>query len=198
MPDLLRGLRYDSAVRGSLALCLLLAGCERDPVTAICPKIGEGDLVVTEIRGPQSPDDSNGPWVELFDPTAGSIDLEGTRIRFRKKDGSSEVDILVRDSVVIDSGGYSVLGIFSDLSPPAFADYNFSGDFRETWLASAAVDVETCGTLVDRATYDSLPDTGTFSFGTTPPSADLNDDLGMWCTDPSSAGTPGAANITCP
>lgn len=74
-------LRYDSAVRCAIAICLV-AGCTRDPVTAVCPTIAAGDLVVTEIRGPQTPDDSNGPWVELFNASGQSIDLEGVRIRF--------------------------------------------------------------------------------------------------------------------
>ena len=44
----------------------LLGACARDPVEAICPDVSEGALVVTEVRGPQSPDDADGPWVELF------------------------------------------------------------------------------------------------------------------------------------
>ena len=154
--------------------------------------------MITEIRGPQSPDDANGPWIELFNATPSAIDLEGIKIRFRKKDGSSEVDVIVRRSVVADPGSYVVLGLFDDTALPDFADYGFAGDFHATWLSAAAVDVGSCDTLVDRATYDSLPKTGTFSLGLMPPDGNLNDDLSKWCTDPASAGTPRAANIACP
>ena len=61
-------------MRGAYGLLLLgWAACARDPVAAVCPQIGEGDLVVTEIRGPQKPDDLNGPWVELFNASSGTI-----------------------------------------------------------------------------------------------------------------------------
>ncbi len=195
-------MRYDSGLRGSiLSLSILiggcLAGCVRDPETAECPELAPGDLVVTEIRGPQTPDDRDGPWIELFNASAGAIDLEGMKIRFRRKDGSSEVPVLVRRPVSFGPGEYVVLGLFDDAERPGFAAYGFQNDFHETWLDAAAIDVDTCGERVDLATYDSLPSIGTFSFGGAPDS-NQNDDLGQWCTDPSSLGTPGAANIACP
>ncbi|MBS1122585.1 MAG: Por secretion system C-terminal sorting protein [Deltaproteobacteria bacterium] len=174
-----------------------VAGCARDPEPAECPTVEPGALVVTEVRGPQKPEDQNGPWIELFNASTSSIDLEGTKVRFRRKDGSTEVPILVRRSVVVGPGEYVVLGLFDDSALPAFADYGFGNDFRDTWLAAAAIDVETCGDRVDVATYDALPDTGTFSFGSAP-DANQNDDLSQWCTDPSSLGSPRAANIACP
>lgn len=180
---------------------LCLVGCARDPVDAVCPAIAEGDLVVTEIRGPQ--DDQEGPWVEMFNASSGTIDLAGTKIRFRRKDGSSEIPVLVRRSVTVAPGDYVVLGLFFDVDivadgTPAHVDYGFLDDFDGAWLSSAAVDVETCGALVDRATYDALPDVGTFSLGTMPPDADSNNLSTSWCFDPTVAGTPGAANNACP
>jgi hypothetical protein len=182
-------------VRVGLAL-VCVVGCARDPVDAICPDVSEGALVVTEIRGPQ--DDQNGPWIELFNATSGSIDLEGTRVRFRKKDGSSEIPIIVRRSVTVGAGEYAVLGLFLDGEQPAHVDYGFQDDFNASWLSAAAIDVESCGNLIDRATYDSLPDVGTFELGTDPPDAEANNLPTSWCIDPASAGTPGEANPACP
>ncbi len=183
-------------IAGSIVLCLL-AGCTRDPETRECPDVASGGLVVTEVRGPQDSEDNNGPWIELFNASGTAIDLEGTKVRFRRKDGSDEVPILVRRAVTVNAGEYVVLGLFDDPERPEFADYGFANDFRETWLAAAAVDVETCGERIDVSTYDVLPGSGTFSFGGAPDS-DQNDDLSQWCTDLSSLGTPGAANIPCP
>lgn len=185
------------------ALVLLLVGCARDPVEAICPPVSEGALVVTEIRGPQRPEDRDGPWIELFNATNAAVDLEGTKIRFRKKDGSSEIPVLVRRSLPVAAGEYSVLGLFFDIDvvadqTPPHADYGFRDDFDASWLDAAAVDVESCGTLIDRATYDALPDVGTFELGTMPPDADANNLATSWCFDPASAGTPGEANTPCP
>jgi hypothetical protein len=182
---------------GWFLLFAISAGCTRETETAECPPIEPGALVVTEVRGPQSPEDQNGPWIELNNATPESIDLAGIKVRFRRKDGSSEVDILVRRSVVVEPGAYAVLGVFDDAELPSFADYGFGNDFRVTWLSAAAIDVETCGKRVDVATYDTLPGTGTFSFGGAP-DTNQNDDLSQWCTDPSSLGTPRAANIACP
>lgn len=173
-----------------------LVGCARDPAPAICPDITAGALVVTEIRGPQ--DDQDGPWIELFNASGSTIDLIGTKIRFRRKDGSDEIPVIVRRSLPVAAGDYSVLGLFFDTEVPAHVDYGFLDDFDGSWLSAAAVDVETCGVLVDRAIYDALPDIGTFELGTMPPDAESNNLSTSWCFDATPAGTPGAANTACP
>ena len=60
-------------MRVGLAI-LGLVGCARDPVDAVCPQLTAGDLVLTEVRGPQNPEDTDGPWIELFNATNDSID----------------------------------------------------------------------------------------------------------------------------
>jgi hypothetical protein len=196
-------LRYSRGVRLigiSVATAALAAGCARDPVEQRCPAVGEDDLVVTEFRGQQSPDDGSPTWVELYNATTSSVDLEGTKVRFRKKDGSSEVDIIVRRSVTVAAGGYATLGLVPDdpSERPDFIDYGFVNDFHVGFLPAAAVDVEACGTRVDRATYDVLPKTGSYSLGTNPPNADDNDAPTSWCTNATPAGTPKQANPACP
>jgi hypothetical protein len=190
---------YIAPVRayGYLAIAVT-SGCIREPAQAICPTISTGDLVVTEIRGPQ--DDALGAWVEIYNASGGDLDLIGLQIRFRKKDGSSETDVLVRRSLPAASASYTVLGLFDDGALPAYVDYGFQADFHDSWLAAAAVDVDACGTLIDRAIYDSLPKMGTFSLGAMPPSADANDLPANWCTDATAgnAGTPQQPNIACP
>jgi len=197
---------YDRAVRvtGLTVTALALAvGCTRDPLPAECPDVGVGDLVVTEIRGPQPSGDTLGVWLELYNASGGTVDLKGTKIRFRKKDGSSEVDVLVRRSVPAAAGAYTVLGLFpDDDTRPSYVDYGFAGDFHVSFLPAAAVDVEACGTRIDRAVYDQLPAMGTYSLGVAP-DADANDLPTNWCTDGTMAGTtypgtPQQANIACP
>jgi hypothetical protein len=188
---------------GLLVIAVIAAGCVREPATSECPDLATGDLVITEIRGPQN--DPLGAWIELYNASGASIDLQGTKVRFRKRDGSAETDILVRRSVEVAAGAYVVLGLFddSDGMRPAYVDYGFAVDFHATWLSAAAVDVEACGQLVDRAIYDSLPDMGTFSLGTQPPDATSNDLPASWCTDATAVGTtfpgtPQHMNIACP
>jgi len=182
-------------VRVPAVVLIAAAGCVRAPAKAECPSLGAGDLVVTEIRGDQ--DDTLGPWVELYNASGDSVDLLGTQVRFRKLDGSSESDVLVRRSLEVAPGAYTVLGLFpDDNTRPAFVDYGFAADFHNTWLTSAAIDVNACSQLVDRAIYNSLPAVGTFSLGTQPPDATSNDFPASWCTD--ATGTPQQANIPCP
>ena len=179
-----------------LAVVLIAAaGCVRAPAKAECPSLGAGDLVITEIRGDD--DDTLGPWVEVYNASGDRVDLLGTQVRFRKRDGSSETDVIVRRSLEVAPGSYTVLGLFpDDAMRPAFVDYGFAADYHTSWLTSAAVDVEACSQLVDRAIYDSLPDVGTFSLGTQPPDATANDFPASWCTD--ATGTPQQANNPCP
>jgi hypothetical protein len=191
-------------VRTPVLVLITLTACVRAPEEAICPDLHEGDLVITEIRGPQ--DDALGAWIELYNASGSAIDMGGLTIRFRKKDGSSETDALVRRSLDAAAGNYTVLGLFDDddTNRPAYVDYGFAGDFHDsTWLAAAAVDVDSCGTLIDRAIYDSLPPMGTYSFGGMPPTADGNDFPAAWCADATDVngafpGTPQQPNIACP
>lgn len=178
---------------------VVAVGCTRDAAPAECPDIGVGALVVTEFRGPQSPEDlTGGIWVELYNASGSSIDLEGTKIRFRKKDGSDEVPVIVRRSLIVDAGAYSVLGLFNDdATRPSHVDYGFALDFHQGFLAAAAVDVEACGTLIDRAVYDVLPKTGTYSLGVAP-DATANEIPANWCVNATPEGTPQQANPACP
>ena len=199
-------LRYSRDVRGIGTSVAVLAafgsGCVRDPEPAECPQnIGVGDLIITEFRGEQSDMlDTGGIWVELFNASGATVDLLGIKVRFRKKDGSDEVPILVRRSVNVNAGEYAVLGlVLDDSNKPEYINYGFLEDFHtDEFLPAAAVDVEACGVRIDRAVYDTLPKVGTYSFGVSPPDADANDVPINWCENTAPAGTPRQANPACP
>jgi hypothetical protein len=181
-------------VRAGLIACVVASGCARDP-SVTCPLVAAGDVVVTEVMG--DADATSGQWIELFNATDEAIELEGLRVRFRKKDGSGEVPVLVRRSLVIAPGEYATLGRYPDDARPAHIAYGFGGDFEDKWLGAAAIDVESCGERIDLAQYDALPAVGTFAFGASP-DADINDIPSEWCFDSAALGTPGAANPPCP
>jgi hypothetical protein len=193
-------LRYSSAVRVIVGLTVITSmgmavGCTRDAAPAECPTLGAGELVLTEFRGPT---DTEKAWVELYNASTATVDLEGTKIRFRKLDGSSEVPVLVRRSLEVAAGAYVVLGLVNDdSSKPAYIDYGFALDFHMGFLSAAAVDVEACGTRIDLARYPDLPDDGTYSLGGTP-DANRNEDPAAWCINPTAGGTPQQPNPPCP
>jgi hypothetical protein len=175
----------------------LAVGCTRDSFQE-CNELAPGDLVITEFRGPQG-DGDDLAWLEIYNASPQSIDLFGLEVRFRNLTGSTEEPILVRRSIDLASGGYAVLGLVADdESRPSYIDYGFSSDYLASWMSSSAVDLETCGVRIDRAVYDSLPKSGTYSFGGSPPDADSNDVPAMWCTNSTPDGTPQMANPPCP
>ena len=51
---------------GAAIAVLGLGSCEREAMPAICPDVQAGELVLTEMRGPQSGADTYGQWFELF------------------------------------------------------------------------------------------------------------------------------------
>lgn len=193
------------AVAG-LALAVLF-GCERDPRTAVCPELALGDLVVTEIRGDQSgSDDELGEWLELYNASAGAIDLTGVAVVVTRLDGGSEARLVFRRAVTVGAGEYVVLGRFFDFegSLPSYIQYGYSDDFDKSLYDTGAVEIFACGTETDQLVYRNLPSTGTYSFdGALDPSSDLNDDDTNWCIDaasglPDASGTPGERNPACP
>ena len=177
--------------------------CTRAPAPEQCPDVSPGDLVLTEIRGTQK-QDALGVWVEIYNASGGEVDLIGTRVVFRKLDGSGETHVLVRRSLAVGAGAYVTLGLFADDDlRPAYVDYGFAGDYPTTFLTAGAVQIEACATEIDKVVFDNLPAMGTYSLGTQPPSADANDLPAAWCTDATMtvAGYPGSpqqANIACP
>jgi hypothetical protein len=186
-----RGVRYHRRVRAA-AILLIVAGCARDEAAPICADVAVGDLVITEIH------DDHGPaWVELYNASGRPVDLAGTRVLFKRTDGTREVDTLIRRSLVVAPAAYAVLGDATDDARPAYVDYGFAGDWHDAgWLDSAAIDVEVCGARIDRVIYSGLPTPGTLALGVSPPTAEANDLPARWCAD--RIGSPREANPPCP
>ena len=181
---------------------LAASGCVRDEESRICPDVAEGDLVVTEIGGPQSGEETLAPFFEIYNATSRTIDLEGLRFRLRKLDGNEAGTFIVRRGVTAEAGAYVTLGYAPDAEPPAYVDYGFTADYHVSFPTSGAVDMSSCEVLVDRARFDDLPNKGTYSLGTQPPSAEANDNPIEWCTDDTAndgsfPGTPQRANPEC-
>jgi hypothetical protein len=180
-------------VRLAFVICLTSAAlaCEREPLDVSCPPVGEGGLVVTEIRGPQGVDDALGQWIEIHNPGGAAVPLAGLQVRVRKLDGSGTLALLVRDGELsVPAGGYAVFGRFVHGDEPAHVDYGYADDFETDLYGDGVIDLVACGAVVDSASYGPLPSTGTLARG----AAD------SWCVDASmaGAGTPGEGNPTCP
>ena len=186
-----------------LLASLALVACTRDPETRICPDVAVGDIVVTEIAGKQTGDDTLVPWVELYNASGTTIDFEGLRFRLRKLDGTEIDTFLIRRSLSVAAGDYAVLGMAPDGGNENYIDYGFGPDFAASWPSAAAIDVISCDLQVDKAQWPDLPNIGTYSMGKSPPTSELNDFPANWCTDAtpnigSAPGTPKRMNHACP
>lgn len=185
------------------------AGCSRPPLGEICPDVGEGDLVITEVRGPQTGGDNRGQWFEVYNASEETVDLRGLRVEFFNLQGArtlAERPILVRsDELFVEPGAYATLGHHEANSVPGFIDYSFivdyfsavdSGDTDDLGfgddierrpkdlLDAGRIDLSACGVLIDRLRYTELPDQGSLSLdGDLEPNAKANDDPGNLCID---------------
>ncbi|MFO7567094.1 MAG: hypothetical protein R6X02_30900 [Enhygromyxa sp.] len=208
-----------------LVLALGLLGCERAPGPEICPRIEPGDLVFSELRATQAGSDSFGHYIEIYNASGRTIDLQGVWIHQTAVDGA-EQGVLIREPLELGPRRYTVIGPGLD-ELPSWIDYGVGWDIsggdpateeypRELIKASYPTGfftIHACDELIDEVFYGvgTLPTAGTLACGNleAPPSAEQNDDAasGCWCVDaePSDVplpgiglpGTPGRAN-RCP
>jgi hypothetical protein len=177
-----------------LVVACAAVACERDPLPEACPQVAPGELVISEIRGPQSGGtDTLGQWVEVYNASSRVIGIGGLGLRMRKLDGSGDVTVLVRSATPkIAAHGYAVLGRFAAGQEPAYVTYGFLGDFTSNLYPSAAFELDACGTRIDEVRYASLPGAGSLAFdGARDPDASANDDPKNWCVDAAGTNHPG-------
>ncbi len=193
-------------LRWSLGVLIFAAGCTRAPAGEICPRIDAGELVISELRGEQSDADTLGHYIELYNASGRTLDLQGVWIRVRAKDGS-ELGFFVREPVEVAAGGYATIGPGLD-GQPSWLDYRLAWDIGELddedteveipndefptnllKYPAGLIEVESCDALIDTASFDigELPGLGTLACGNAedPPDAAQNDDAsgGCWCVD---------------
>ncbi len=169
--------------------------------TRVCAA-APGDLVISEImQNPASVGDTQGEWIEVYNPTGETIDMEGWTVG----DGVAESHTIdAGGSLPVPAGGFAVLGRNGDvmLNGGYTPDYVYSS----MTLGNSAdqVVIREGGTTIDSVAYDGgvlFPDPTGASMELTGPASDNNDGA-MWeenVTDvygDGDFGTPGAANYS--
>ncbi len=186
----------------------LLFGCSQEPLDIPCPEVSKGDLVVTEVHGPQTGEDRYGEWIEIYNATGSAIDLSGLSVTFKKLDGSSNTRLFIRTALSLAPGAYAVFGRQTAGAEPEHVDYGYKADLDSKLYDSAAVEVISCGDQIDLAVYRNLPTKGSLTLdgAISPPTALANDDERSWCVDNREdedteqlgvRGTPGEENPVC-
>lgn len=215
------GCRGTDVPGGRVALTLLLAAsltaCVRAPLDDVCPRLAPGDIVVSELRGPQS--GSYRQWIEVYNASDTPVPASGLRLEFTRLDGNNFFDLVVRDdSLIIEPGEYLVIGGGSPDQFP-YIDFDFTPDHHSSTpgkdkdpaslYQAGTLELSACDVALDQVLYQ-LPAEGTLSLdGSAPPDAATNDDSNEgWCANNSPSegpqtgiglnGTPGEANPPCP
>jgi hypothetical protein len=182
---------------------LLWAACVRDPVDTPCPDVEPGGLVFSEVRGAQGGSaDTFGEWIEIYNASRGAVALGGLALTVRRLDGGAETRIMVRDDdMSLAAGAYAVLGRFARGHEPAHVTYGYVSDLDGNLLRAAELVLSSCGVVLDRVVYRTLPASGTLGFdGGRVPDASANDAESAWCVDARGTGGPGTPlmrNLEC-
>ena len=164
------------------------------------------EIVITEImQNPAAVNDSNGEWVELFNPNPYDVDIQEWVLRDDDFDFHS-----IATQVVIPAGGYVTLGIDGNSLTNGGVTHAYTYGNGDFFLGNGTDEVvlETYnGVLVDRVDYDNgatFPDPTGASMSLDPSKLNSADnDMGAnWCEATSTfgdgdLGTPGAANDVC-
>lgn len=156
-----------------------------------------GQVVINEIMyNPKASSDDAGEWVELYNPTASPISLDGWILR----DKTSNVHVIT--GLVLDPGEYAVLGRSDQDNGGAPVDYTYGDDLKLSNSLDSVVLENPEGDIVDEVTYDAMApwpvDMGGVSIELRAPDLD-NADAANWehAVMPygdGDLGTPGRAN----
>ncbi len=126
-------------------------------VVMTCSRLYGGTLIINEImQNPEAVNDTAGEWFELYNTTAGAIDIDGWTI---SDDGVNSHMINNGAPLEVSAGGYLVLGINGDtaMNGGVSVDYVYSG-FSLGNTDDEIVLTDTGASEIDRVNYDGGPD----------------------------------------
>jgi hypothetical protein len=163
------------------------------------PTLSPGDLVITEILyNPSPPSEASAEWIELYNNSGSSIDLNGLTIQ------DASTSSTITSSYTLPSGQYAVIG---RIGGGGCATLN--GTYNSIILNNGAetVSILDGATTIDVVSYNTINDWPgdeegeAIQLDPTATDATSNDDGLNWCHayTPCSSdfGTPGTANNSC-
>ncbi|GEM_PF-1220233 len=167
-----------------------------------------GDLIITEImKEPSAVPDNRGEWFEIYNNTAGVVDLDGLQV-FDTSVAAQTDKITVSGQVLVAAGAYAVLGRRADVATNGGVTLDYAYGTGHTLGNAADETFLYNGTdVIDSVSWDNgftFPDPSGAAMILDPDhlNATDNDDGNNWCVATSSygdgdLGTPGAANDSC-
>lgn len=170
-------------------------------VFANLSEIQVGDLVITEVMHTpqQTPYDSYGEWIELYNTSDVSIDLNGLELS-----SSNDSGVTFSNSFVVQSGEYVLLGTRSTLNGGLTFDGLYSAGSIRLGInddLSIGYDGVTFDTISWHRYLDAVTDGRSFSLDGDDLDATINDSEYRWYAGQTTYGegdygTPGSANLS--
>ncbi len=168
------------------------------PACVDCPDVGS--VIITEILNNADGNDDGKEWFEIYNTSDAAIDLQDWTVT---DEGSNSITI--SESLVIEAGGFLVLGEETDptLNSGAEVDYAWGTDANLTLGNGDDEIILSCGgVIIDMVAYDNgdtFPDPNSFSMALSPDAYNsVDNDLGEnWGIslqpygDGENSGTPG-------
>ncbi len=168
------------------------------PACVDCPDVGS--VIITEILNNADGNDDGKEWFEIYNTSDAAIDLQDWTVT---DEGSNAITI--SESLVIEAGGFLVLGEETDptLNSGAEVDYAWGTDANLTLGNGDDEIILSCGgVIIDMVAYDNgdtFPDPNSFSMALSPDAYNsVDNDLGEnWGIslqpygDGENSGTPG-------
>jgi hypothetical protein len=200
--------RLGAGQRGSEDGFLLADAVQLTVDAGVAAPAAAGDVFFTELMpNAVNPGLEVAEFVELFNPGATALDLDGCIIADNNRPGNDHV---IQGALRIEAGGYLVVtyaGSF-DENYGLLGDYSIDGEFNMSNGGDSIV-LDCGGTVIDTVVWDTEGefDSEGISNQLMPTRSDntSNDTLSYWCYTPAAntygdgthVGTPGAANPPC-
>lgn len=173
---------------------------EPPPPPLIC--VNPGDLIITEIMvNPETPiDDSEGEWVEIYNPTGSAIDIEG----YTLSDGGGSNVINNGGPLMIPAGEYITVGKSATNNGGITHDYIYNGIVLTN--SGDSFEISCDEMVIDHVPIDASMAGRSHSLDPAHLSATDNNMLSNWCFTPEEVtfqyhttnyGTPGVSNGSC-
>jgi hypothetical protein len=164
------------------------------------PRVGAGDLVISEIMANPIGTDALEEWFEVYNATSRTLDLRGLSVR----DGAGFA-FTIATSVPVPAGGYALLAGNADTLTNGGlprVDYVYSG----LTLNNSAEQLQIVNgeTVIDAVSYATSTNGAARSLSLSHLNAVDNDSAGNWCAATASygasgnSGTPKSADPACP
>jgi hypothetical protein len=167
--------------------------------------LGEGDLVISEMMvNPAAVRAKNGEWLEIYNTTAASVDLQGLIV-------SGRGSFTIEQSITVPAGGYAVLAVNGSSGSNGglpVVDYVYSYDDMELNNRTGIVTIGNGAGTIDSVSYSieaGFPAPWGATLNLDPGYVDTisNDESHRWCGATTEygigdQGTPGSVNDSCP